>query len=271
MKNPDNSDSKAASPTSTTVERSLRSSKRPNNAGTSTSEAEPHKEKEPVIAGMDVGPQWENEVYYPRTGPNRAIVGWQDVGCLNVGEELNDNIINFGLRWISEHTTIKDKVHYFNTHFYSTLTTPGTRGINYNGIRNWTKKVDIFDKDYVVVPVHADNHWFLVVICGLPNLARTPTEEGEAGSSDFGENEREPRSSGSRMRAPDNGATIIVMDSLGITHPSTIAALRSYIKEEGRAKRSLEIAAGDLRGTHGKVPHQQNDSDCGVYLLGYAE
>lgn len=32
-------------------------------------------------------------------------------------------------------------------------------------VRNWTKGVDLFDKDFVFVPVNVRAHWFLVVIC----------------------------------------------------------------------------------------------------------
>ena len=32
-------------------------------------------------------------------------------------------------------------------------------------MRKWTKKVDIFDMDYVLVPIHDHAHWSLAVIC----------------------------------------------------------------------------------------------------------
>lgn len=38
----------------------------------------------------------------------------------------------------------------------------------------WTRGLDIFDHDYVVVPINEACHWYLVIICNLPNLNRHP-------------------------------------------------------------------------------------------------
>lgn len=32
-------------------------------------------------------------------------------------------------------------------------------------VKSWTKKVDIFEKDYLVIPINERNHWFLAIVC----------------------------------------------------------------------------------------------------------
>ena len=32
-------------------------------------------------------------------------------------------------------------------------------------VKRWTKNVDIFTKDFLIVPVHLTNHWILAIIC----------------------------------------------------------------------------------------------------------
>ena len=35
----------------------------------------------------------------------------------------------------------------------------------HEGVRRWTKNVDIFTKDYLVVPIHDELHWSLALVC----------------------------------------------------------------------------------------------------------
>ncbi|KAI6178160.1 hypothetical protein M3Y98_00470800 [Aphelenchoides besseyi] len=62
---------------------------------------------------------------------------------------LNDEIINFYLNLIT---------YAFNTFFLSTLQQRG-----YAGVKRWTRKVDVFSYDVLLVPVHLGNHWCLAV------------------------------------------------------------------------------------------------------------
>jgi sentrin-specific protease 7 len=49
-----------------------------------------------------------------------------------------------------------DRVYFFNTHFFPTLTKKikGQDGINYDGVKSWTKRDDVFSYDYIVVPIN---------------------------------------------------------------------------------------------------------------------
>lgn len=35
---------------------------------------------------------------------------------------------------------------------------------NYKNVKRWTKKIDIFDKDILIVPINAFKHWFSVFV-----------------------------------------------------------------------------------------------------------
>ena len=35
----------------------------------------------------------------------------------------------------------------------------------YERVKRWTKKTNIFEKDFVVVPINEHSHWFVAVIC----------------------------------------------------------------------------------------------------------
>lgn len=32
-------------------------------------------------------------------------------------------------------------------------------------VRTWTKNVDIFDMDFVIIPINENAHWYLAIIC----------------------------------------------------------------------------------------------------------
>ena len=32
-------------------------------------------------------------------------------------------------------------------------------------VKRWTRKVNIFEKDFVVVPINENYHWYLCIIC----------------------------------------------------------------------------------------------------------
>jgi sentrin-specific protease 7 len=68
-----------------------------------------------------------------------------------------------------------EKVFFFNTYFYTALTkNAGRNGINYDAVKRWTAKDDVFSHDYIVVPINEDTHWYLAIVCNVANIARKP-------------------------------------------------------------------------------------------------
>ncbi|KAL0259087.1 hypothetical protein SLS55_006592 [Diplodia seriata] len=131
--------------------------------------------------------EWKQPLVYPPTGRQRAQVYWADLFKLSDDEFLNDSIISFYMTWAAKQAEERgnlrpDKVYWFNTYFYSTLTklAKGQKAINYAGVQRWTSKIDIFSYDYVVVPINEDQHWYLAIICNLPALAKKVQNQEEA-------------------------------------------------------------------------------------------
>ena len=124
--------------------------------------------------------RWEKPLVYPRFGKKKAEVDAQDLERLRDNEFLNDNLIGFYIRFLEDHLdrTNKEaakKVYFFNSYFYVTLT--NKRPINYESVQKWTRTVDIFSHDYVVVPINEAAHWYVAIICNLPNLQNDYKEE----------------------------------------------------------------------------------------------
>ncbi|KAK5119891.1 hypothetical protein LTR85_007217 [Meristemomyces frigidus] len=118
---------------------------------------------------------WLHSVVYPPSGARRVTVEYGDLERLDEGQFLNDNLVSFALRRIEEDMAPehKDSVHFFNSFFYPSFTTKnGKKVFNYDAVKRWTKNKDIFSVPYIVVPICIDLHWFVAIICNLPNLSR---------------------------------------------------------------------------------------------------
>ncbi|KAF2096035.1 hypothetical protein NA57DRAFT_59094 [Rhizodiscina lignyota] len=166
-------------------------------AGDESTSADPivsQAERYSVEHGL--GPQWDFPITFPMTGKDRATVMFEDLPRLDDGEFLNDNLIDFYIRWSRENAMKAGRlpdglVHFFNTFFYEKLTS-GTRGINHAAVQRWTSKIDIFDHEYIVVPVNESAHWYLAIICNLPNLRRKVDLTEEADTQEAEPSKPEP-------------------------------------------------------------------------------
>lgn len=147
---------------------------------------------------------------------------------------LNDEIINAYMTLLAyrgkrpEYKT----VHSFNTFFY-----PKLRESGYSSVRRWTRKVDVFGFDYILVPVHLGNHWTLVFI----DLKQR---------------------------------TISYYDSLGGYNDGHCDILLDYLRSEMSDKKKQVFSDSGwqlLNLSYEGIPKQKNGSDCGVFACIYAE
>ncbi|ELK34779.1 Sentrin-specific protease 3 [Myotis davidii] len=80
-----------------------------------------------------------------------------DLGTLYGQNWLNDQLMNmFGNLVID---TVPEKVHFFNSFFYSKLHTKG-----YDGVKRWTENVDIFNKELLLIPIPLEVHCSLISV-----------------------------------------------------------------------------------------------------------
>ncbi|XP_063820895.1 uncharacterized protein LOC135071072 isoform X2 [Ostrinia nubilalis] len=126
-------------------------------------------------------------IYPP--GKGGIPINTEDYMCLAQDQFLNDVIIDFYLKHLVHDVLTqsqREKTHIFSTFFYKRLTTKPSK-VNKSSnplewdsnltaaqkrharVKTWTKNVNIFDKDYIVVPINENCHWFVAIIC-FPSL-----------------------------------------------------------------------------------------------------
>ncbi|KAJ3256241.1 hypothetical protein HK103_005604 [Boothiomyces macroporosus] len=133
------------------------------------------KEEAPVRKSSrlsGVGAMQTNEIIfnYPHKGRYCISVREQDVARLNEGEFLNDTVIEFYIRYLCEinaDNPTYQKTHFFNSFFFEQLMSSKDERkfeFAYERIRKWTNRVDIFEKDYLIIPVNENLHWYLAIV-----------------------------------------------------------------------------------------------------------
>uniref|UniRef100_A0A8C5R8M3 Sentrin-specific protease 6 n=1 Tax=Leptobrachium leishanense TaxID=445787 RepID=A0A8C5R8M3_9ANUR len=131
-----------------------------------------------------VGPIEKLFVYPPPPAKGGISVTNEDLHCLNEGEFLNDVIIDFYLKYLVLEKLGKDadRIHIFSSFFYKRLNQRERRNLQdtanltlqqrrHGRVKTWTRHVDIFQKDFIFVPLNEAAHWFLAVIC-FPGLEK---------------------------------------------------------------------------------------------------
>ena len=159
----------------------------------------------------------------------------KDLKTLDNRKWLNDNIIDFYMKLLvarsQNSAELLPKIHIFSTHFYSTLSSKG-----YKGVARWAKraKIDVTQLDYIFVPVNLNQvHWALGVI-------------------------------------NNKDRSFQYYDSLfGHAGPEIISRLEEYLTGETKRLYGDDYSGADYsdyeRDTAVDCPQQENGSDCGVF------
>ncbi|KAF5340797.1 hypothetical protein D9757_015299 [Collybiopsis confluens] len=191
-----------------------------------------------------------------------------DLDRLDQNNLLNDTLIEVGLRyWLWDLSmripALGETVYVFNSFFYLQLGSSNPEE-SYTHIKNWTRKnkinVDIFSKDFIVIPIHEQSHWYLAII-HRPFLMlpyHLPTPASPIPHNTVAEETDVPQT------------TIYILDSLNGHHPKVAPQLSSYLQHEARERHNC-FNISDAVECIVKVPQQPNSTDCGVYLLHFAE
>jgi len=224
---------------------------------------------------------------YPPNFSGNISVTNEDYLCLRASQFLNDVMIDFFLKYLqySNNGTVDQdlmaKTHIFTTFFFKRLTTKppilkGTKGHSieenpdisdsekmYERVKKWTKRVDLFDKDFIVVPINEKAHWYVCIIC-YPSDALSSTTNDTAEEKGKGTIEKKP--------------CILVFDSLadGDDKEDTCGVLRRYLSMELKNKKLSNVHNGlfteeNMPQYNPRVRGQKNSKDCGIFLLQYVE
>ncbi|XP_076949465.1 putative ubiquitin-like-specific protease 2B [Bidens hawaiensis] len=204
------------------------------------------------------------EVVYPKGDADAVSISKRDFDLLQPDTFVNDTIIDFYIKYLKNKIKPDEKrnLHFFNSFFFRKLADPDKDSIDaskgavaYQRVKKWTRKVNLFEKDYVFIPVNYNFHWSLIVMCHLGEVA---TYEDE----DVGESVKVP--------------CVLHMDSLRGSHTGLQGFVQSYLKEEWTARQHVDSEDiysrfDNLRFISLELPQQQNLFDCGLFLLHYVE
>ena len=93
-------------------------------------------------------------IYPERSVKGAVTITEEDLKVLEPDQFLNDNIIEFYMKYIYHNVLkeTKDDFHFFNSFFYKSIK-------NYDRVKKWTE-IDIFDKKYVFVPIN-EKYYFI--------------------------------------------------------------------------------------------------------------
>lgn len=139
---------------------------------------------------------------------------------------LNDQIINMYGELIMD--AAHHKVHFLNSFFHRQFMTKG-----YEGVKRWTKKVDLFSKSLLLVPIHLEVHWCLVTVDVLQRK-------------------------------------ICLYDSQGNATMKVARNILKYLIKEAKEKKQTAFENTWTVSFDEKVPQQTNENDCGVFVLEYS-
>ena len=147
---------------------------------------------------------------------------------------LNDIIIDFYVTYLFFSVLAQEDrptVHVFSTMFFKRLATAPIKVSKCNSfekdftlnqaqkrhlrVKGWTKNVDLFEKDLIIIPICEHSHWFLVIVI-KPGLLRLEVEERQG----------EP--------------FVLVLDSLGGSNSTAVSYVIEYLGQEWLSKVRLE-------------------------------
>jgi len=187
---------------------------------------------------------------------------------------LNDIIIDFYLTYLF-HKFLNEEdrptVHIFSTMFYKRLNSTPKKASTVASyekdsslkpaekrhlrVKGWTKNVNLFEKNMVIIPICEHSHWYLVIAI-RPGLITIPV--------------------GSEDRVKKGEPFMIVLDSMGGNKTAAVSNIRHYLAAEWKAKmcadeEEFEFSSKEMRTVRPSKPEQENYTDCGIYLLHYIE
>ncbi|KAF7716429.1 Ubiquitin-like-specific protease [Penicillium ucsense] len=159
------------------TQRETRTSTRRTRALTTNDPHANSDKSDPTLKSDTFRKNWKEPLVYPKVGKKKEEVNVEDRDRLRENQLLNDNLIAFYIRFLQDHLErtrpdVAKRVYFFNSYFFATLTNKGAREINYDAVEKWTRNVDLFSYDYIIVPINQSAHWYLAIICNLPCLAQ---------------------------------------------------------------------------------------------------
>lgn len=175
---------------------------------------------------------------------------------------LNDTIVSFFLQYhldTSISPDVKSQIHVFNSFFFSKIQSLRRDSENEDALKcasRWLKGVDIFAKDFLIMPICYNDHWILVIICYPARATSLETRS-----------------------LPNNQLyepAVFVLNSFPGSAPSVKRSLGRFLRYQWLVERKSvryftihNAKKTGIRLIFPDVPVQKNSHNCGVYILNY--
>lgn len=184
--------------------------------------------------------------------------------CLSPSRYLNDEVVQFYVKYLYHDycsPELSRKIHIFDNIFHrklgETFLKDQIEETKWRQLNKWMNSVDLFDKNFLIIPVCQEEHWFVIIVC-YPSEVR-----------DYDEGSASPDQSSDSRNRPVPG--IIVMDSLGLNKKLATREVREFLDFEWRTRITVvkDFFYHNLEEFHPKLPKQTNAYDCGIFMLAY--
>eukprot|EP00250_Pteridium_aquilinum_P012114 c20519_g1_i3 orf=1024-4113(+) len=204
---------------------------------------------------------WSDLIFPTKEDHDAVTVTRYDYLLLNPDQFLSDTIIDFYIKYLQSLLSEDEnkRFYFYNSFFFRKLTEIDKsfqHGLEkskscFERVKRWTARLNIFDKDYLFIPIMQSAHWSLVIVCHPGYLS--------AGCQD----------------ACDSKVPMILhFDSLEGCHTCVEEPIRNYLVEawnERNGHNDGSEGLSTLKFVAVKVPQQTNYSDCGLFLLHYVQ
>lgn len=222
---------------------------------------------------------------YPPGGRGKIRVTAEERERLKQKKYLNDSLIDFYIKFLETEmnekpSQIRLTAKFFSSFFFGILRREKKdvlgrndgSSVDYNSVKNWTKEVDVFSTDFVIVPICDSYHWSLMIVANLKKLQSVFDDRKDLSVSEWINTD---------IKDPDL-PKIIYMDSLDPKRGGEFAnSMRHYLAEEWLT-RIMNFSAAEVSKARSEtckrfrkaipvlkpaVPVQQNEYDCGLFVL----
>ncbi|KAI3448230.1 hypothetical protein Pfo_004895 [Paulownia fortunei] len=233
------------------------------------------------------------DIIYPEGDPDAILISRRDIELLQPRRFINDTIIDFYIKYLLNKTQPEERhrFHFFNTFFFRKLVNmdqdlsrawEGREAFKH--VRKWTRNVNLFEKDYIFIPVNFSLHWSLIVICHpgvVANLRGMVSlhyllQFINLIIATFSTSKLQYRCADKDVDDSSKVPCILHMDSIRGSHRGFENLIRSYLWEEwkqrlNKLEADMATKFSNLHFVMLQLPQQENLFDCGLFLLHYAE
>ncbi|OAF65697.1 Actin-like protein 4, partial [Intoshia linei] len=166
-----------------------------------------------------------------------------DTWYLEDGNYINDIIITFYNMYIYNELiddSVRKRVYFYNTFFYQQINNSRNFNESYNKVKKWTKDINIFDMEFLFIPIHNIDHWYLIIV-----------------------------------HFQGNKSTIYILNSVTYINTSykSPMAIKRYLLAEWNSKMKTpdKLNLETINVIIPQVLQQQNNFDCGIFVIQFIE